>query len=77
LAAQQITPLTILGEKDTQRLPSAMAKAGKGIPGQDRRQIRITRTMPADLNHHTATELEPLAIIYRLWPAGFALRLQD
>jgi hypothetical protein len=52
------------------RLPSEVAKASKEIPSQERRQICINRAIPADFNRHAVRELEPLAIIYRQWPAA-------
>jgi hypothetical protein len=33
--------------------------------------------MPADFNDHAAKELEPLAIIYRQWPAAVALSFRS
>jgi hypothetical protein len=53
-----------------ERLPSEVAKASKEIPNQERRQICINRAIPADFNRHAVRELEPLAIIYRQWPAA-------
>jgi hypothetical protein len=59
-----------------ERLPSEVAKASEDIPSQERRQICINWAMSADFNHHAAKELEPLAIIYRQWPATVALRVR-
>jgi hypothetical protein len=58
-----------------ERLPSEVAKAGKESPSRELRQICIHRAMPADINHHAAKELEPLAIIHRQWPAAVALHV--